>query len=1120
VTIKSLKTKTIQAITGLLLLAGSVAMAQPASPRVIPGTVADDFGTLALGGPRATATLTFTFTSGGSLGGPPAVLTLGAPGLDFTDAGTGSLTVNGAHAYRAGDTGTVDVVFRPTLPGSRSGAVVLWDRTGAVVATTYLQGLGSGPQVVFQPWTATPVPLPSVSSSDAPPTPTGVAVDGAGHIYVADPANNRVVMESQAMGGTQTVVYAQPAIPGAQGVSGVALDGAGNVYIADTPNNQVLKLVPRRSGTVPVFDPAVVLGGLNAPRGVAVGGAGTVYIADTGNNQVLQLAWSGTAYAASAQVVDAALAGPQGVAVDAAGDVIIADTGEYGVWVETASGGGYSRIGLPGLEGFGGAVGLVLDPAGDILVAENRFGPVILNTPQGGGYASSRILIGAPLTTPCGMAMDGLGNLFIADSDGGQVVRIDQADPPDLTFAATPVGVASPDSPQSVTVWNIGNADLILPVPASGADPVFPAGWSLDAASTLAATTSLSGAPGVLAAGTSATLAIDFAPACAGPAEGSLVLTDTALNAAGPAYAAQAILLTGWGSGIYITPSTLPHGRVGAAYALALAGAGGTAPYTLSLAAGALPPGLGLGASGSLTGTPTAAGTFPFTILGTDSTPATGSSPLSLTIDPGAATVTLGSLAQTYSGLPLAATVTTNPPGLAVALTYDGGPGAPVAAGSHAVVATVADPGYQGSATGTLVIAKAAGTVTLAGLAQTFTGSPLAASASTVPPGLGVALTYDGSATAPTAPGAYAVLATLADPDYQGSASGTLVIAKAAGTVTLAGLAQTFTGSPLPVTASTVPPGLGVALTYDGDATAPTAPGSYAVLATLSDPDYQGSASGTLVISEAAAKVLLTVSGDDHLGDPETLTAMVSGSTTASRAGAAAAPAPTGTVTFMDGTSALATVALSGGRAVYATTALAVGPHALSAVYSGDAEYPGSQSATHGEVVVPAALAIQAPDQDLALSPGGAVTTELSLGSVGAFAGGPITLTVTGLPAGFRAEFSPAVLAALPATVTLRIFDRSRTLAVAGTGPVPGPWAGPVLAAAVLLSALAGSRRRALPARAALVLAIGLACGSPPPYRPVGPPAPGPRPANDTLTVTAAAPGLTLATCTLHLTSS
>ena len=67
------------------------------------------------------------------------------------------------------------------------------------------------------------------------------------------------------------------------------------------------------------------------------------------------------------------------------------------------------------------------------------------------------------------------------------------------------------------------------------------------------------------------------------------------------------------------SPTPLPNGTVGVAYSFSMAADGGLAPYSWSVASGALPPGLNLGSSGSLNGTPTAAGQFAFTIAVTDS---------------------------------------------------------------------------------------------------------------------------------------------------------------------------------------------------------------------------------------------------------------------------------------------------------------------------------------------------------------------------------------------------------------------------------------------------------------------------------------------------------------------
>ena len=234
------------------------------------------------------------------------------------------------------------------------------------------------------------------------------------------------------------------------------------------------------------------------------------------------------------------------------------------------------------------------------------------------------------------------------------------------------------------------------------------------------------------------------------------------------------------------------------------------------------------------------------------------------------ATVTLGSLAQTYDGTPRAATATTDPEGLTVVFTYDGSPTAPTDAGSYVVTGLVSDLNYTGSATGTLVVAKAVAAVTLADLAQTYDGTARAASAATVPEGLDVVLTYDGSATVPTHAGTYAVTGTVDDANYAGATNGTLVVAKAAAAVTLSNLAQDYDGSPKSATASTVPAGLTVAITYDGSPTAPSATGSYAVVATVVDGDYAGATNGTLVIAQALTPFQLWVRDEQgqSLADP------------------------------------------------------------------------------------------------------------------------------------------------------------------------------------------------------------------------------------------------------------
>src|SRR5690606_8578108 len=95
--------------------------------------------------------------------------------------------------------------------------------------------------------------------------------------------------------------------------------------------------------------------------------------------------------------------------------------------------------------------------------------------------------------------------------------------------------------------------------------------------------------------------------------------------------------------------------------------------------------------------------------------------------------------------------------------------------------------------TRTFNVTKASGTVVLGDLVQTYDGTPKAATATTTPPGLTVNFTYNGSATAPTQTGSYGVVATIADPIYAGSASGSFVIEKAPQVIDFPAIADQLT---------------------------------------------------------------------------------------------------------------------------------------------------------------------------------------------------------------------------------------------------------------------------------------------------------------------------------------
>jgi sugar lactone lactonase YvrE len=263
--------------------------------------------------------------------------------------------------------------------------------------------------------------------------PTGVAVGPHGDLYVADWGDNEIrkigldgSIAIVAGGGTACSVPpscgdgaaatdAQLSFP-----SGVAVDKAGNVYIADTEDNEVRKV--SATGTIIRFagtgkscarPPACGDGGqarsaqLSSPGGVAVNSAGDVYIADSADDEIrvvtpdgkiTRVAGTGTACSAAPSCGDggaatsAQLFRPEGVTVSRAGEVLIADDGDNEVRLIGADG----RISR--LAGSGTACSAA-PSCGD------------------GGSATA-----AKLNLPDGVAVDGAGNVYIAD-DGDNEVR-------------------------------------------------------------------------------------------------------------------------------------------------------------------------------------------------------------------------------------------------------------------------------------------------------------------------------------------------------------------------------------------------------------------------------------------------------------------------------------------------------------------------------------------------------------------------------------------------------------------------------------------------------------------------------------------------------------------------
>jgi pectin methylesterase-like acyl-CoA thioesterase len=161
---------------------------------------------------------------------------------------------------------------------------------------------------------------------------------------------------------------------------------------------------------------------------------------------------------------------------------------------------------------------------------------------------------------------------------------------------------------------------------------------------------------------------------------------------------------------------------------------------------------------------------------------------------------------------------------------------------------------------------KLTAAVTLSNLSQNFNGSPAAVTVTTEPAGLPYTVTYNGSTQPPTAIGTYPVVVTVNDPNYQGTATGTLVVDRTPVAVTLSNLVHTYDGTPKAAVAATNPVGPFVALTYNGSAAPPTAAGTYSVVASINDPSYRGGTSATLTIYAPGTQPLAAFPGAEGAG--------------------------------------------------------------------------------------------------------------------------------------------------------------------------------------------------------------------------------------------------------------
>ena len=452
--------------------------------------------------------------------------------------------------------------------------------------------------------------------------PAGVAIDPAGNIYVAD-STRSTIRKVSPTGVVTTVAGTAGSIGAADGngpaakfrtPTAVALDPVGNLYVADTGNNTIRMITPAgavstlagTAGTVGSADGSGAAASFNAPQGVATDAAGNVYVADTGNSTVRVITPAGlvSTLAGSAGLIGAVDAPmgpgsvarfnmPAGITVDAASNVYLADTHNVTIRKITPAGVVTTIAGTALSYGSSDGTGpaaqfsnpgaLAVDSSGNLYVADSGNNKVrqvtpaaVVTTIAGSGASGSQDGAGAAaqFQQPAGIAIDAAGNLYLGDYANHTIRKI---------------------SPAAAVTTLAGRAPQPGSVDGAGARFYVPQGVATDAAGNVyVVDTNNHTIRAVTAAGVASTLA--GAAGVSGSADGTgsaarfNLPSDLALDAAGNLYVTD----TGNNTIRKVTPAGVVTTVAGAAgSAGAVDGTGGAARFND-------PKGIAVDASGNL----------------------------------------------------------------------------------------------------------------------------------------------------------------------------------------------------------------------------------------------------------------------------------------------------------------------------------------------------------------------------------------------------------------------------------------------------------------------------------------------------------------------------------------
>jgi len=324
--------------------------------------------------------------------------------------------------------------------------------------------------------------------------PRGITIDAAGNLYVTDAYNHRIrkvtpngeVSTIAGSGPTESFYMSSTTGAFADGEastarfhspSGIAIDTAGNLYVADSGNDRIRKITP--NGEVSTLagggkyqqksfaDGEGSTARFYYPYGIAIDAADNLYVADYGNNRIRKVTPQGEVSSlagggepgflgdfADGEGNDARFSHPSGIAIDRAGNLYVADKSNHRIRKITPKGEVSTVAGsgpINSIESIHGGIrtggfadgeastarfyvphDIAIDKAGNLYVADTYNNRIRKITPKGEvstlaggeeGFADGEGSV-ARFSEPSGITIDAEGNLYVADSRNNRIRKI------------------------------------------------------------------------------------------------------------------------------------------------------------------------------------------------------------------------------------------------------------------------------------------------------------------------------------------------------------------------------------------------------------------------------------------------------------------------------------------------------------------------------------------------------------------------------------------------------------------------------------------------------------------------------------------------------------------------